>query len=135
MMLPLPRRAIEVPAARSSRKVPLRLTSITRSNSSSLIFITGLRTLTPGVLTRTSMGSVANAAVTVLVSRTSTMSASAWRPADEIAAAVRSAAARSTSAQVTWAPNAARASALVLPMPLPAPTTSARRPSSRNSAG
>jgi hypothetical protein len=42
--------------------------------------------------------------------------------------------ASSTSAQVTLAPKAAKPSALAAPMPLPAPTTTARRPPSSNNA-
>ena len=54
MMLPLPRGFMLRPAAVMRRKVPLRFSETTRSNSSSEMSRSGLRTLMAGVQTRTS---------------------------------------------------------------------------------
>src|SRR5439155_469759 len=48
-MLPEPRSAMRLPTARASRNVPLRFTSMTRSNSSSVTSAMRFRTLMPGV--------------------------------------------------------------------------------------
>jgi hypothetical protein len=136
-MLPRPCSAMTCPAARSTWKVPLRFTVTTRSNSSSAYCTRGLRTLMPGVTTATStepkrLRTSATRVPVAAESVTSTGNASATPPASRMAPAVSEAASPRRSAHTTAAPWAARACAAAAPIPEPAPTTRATRPSRRN---
>src|ERR1700754_3820377 len=134
MMLPLPRATSPGPNALASRYVPLRLTSITRSNSSSVVSSTCLRTLIPGVAPRTSVSGCAAAnATTDSASVTSTAADSALYPCPSIAAMVSFRPSTLTSATTRLAPYCASAMLAARTSPLPPTTTTTLRRSSRNS--
>ena len=76
MMRPRRSRIMPLLARRAQRKAPVRLTSMTSSNSSSVIRMSSWSRVTPALATSTSTGPCAasisaNAASTLAVSRTS----------------------------------------------------------------
>src|SRR6478609_1262163 len=134
MMLPLPRATSPGPNALASRYVPFRLTSMTRSNSSSVVLSNCLRTLIPGVATRTSVSGWAAARVTTDSESVTSISAdSALQPCAAMSVRVSLRPSTLTSATTRLAPYCASATLAARPSPLPPPTTTTLRPSSRNS--
>src|SRR5262247_534028 len=127
MILPRLRSIMPGATARAQRNMEVRLVTSTSSHSSSVTSSDGLSSVTPALLTRTSMGpSVRSASVTAaripsaLV--TSSGIARARPPADTISALAR-------AAQATLAPASAKARAMARPRPRLAPVTNAVRPS------
>ena len=132
-MAPPPRARICGKTAWMPLNAPVRLTAMTRSQSSALISPIIRRTVTPAPLTRMSMppaASVIPAARRVKPSRSLTSSpyASAAPLRPVISAATRSAAAASRSRTTTRAPAAAKARHVAAPIPFPPPVTRATFP-------
>src|SRR5690606_6466566 len=106
---------------------------MTRSNSSSVVSSSRLRTLMPGVTTSTAASECSAASCwTWPADRTSSSHQVASAPGPPIRSAAFSAPEASASAMTTWAPCSARPAAAARPSPLAPPTTTAFRPSSRN---
>src|SRR5690349_11690402 len=127
-------------AARMKLYVPLRLTSTTRSKSSSLIRRSSWSRVIPALFTR--MSRPPSSASTVLPSSltgpeaaTSTPYAAAWPPSAWQAAADSLARSAVVATHATRAPRPARRSAIARPMPREAPVTSATLPASVRSIG
>src|SRR5262249_23549228 len=134
MILPRLRSIIPGATARAQRNMEVRLVTSTSSHSSSVTSSDGLSSVTPALLTRTSMGpSVRSASVTAaripsaLV--TSSGIARARPPAASISAATDTISALARAAQATLAPASAKARAMARPRPRLAPVTNAVRPS------
>ncbi len=124
--------------ARQQSQGPLRLVSITASQSDSPSCSIGPRMLMPALLTRMSSRprpstTRATMSSTWAATATSAATPSVLRPlAFAISSATRWAAAPSRAEIATSAPASASASAIARPRPLVPPVTSATRPSSRN---
>jgi len=109
-------------------KAPVRLTPMTRSQSSGAISAIIGRTVVPAPLTRLSMPPDASAisaatAVNLARSAASTLCAVALPPRPPMSAATVSTAAAARSRTATHAPAAANARQVAAPIPLPPPVT------------
>jgi hypothetical protein len=119
-------------AARTTRTIPVRSTSIVLCHSASVIVASGIVCAIPAFATITSnaprrRSTSATTASVAAVSRTSRRWNSAEPPAERIAATVDSPASTSTSVTTTWSPSAANVRAQACPMPMPAPVISTFR--------
>src|SRR5690606_8284883 len=120
-------------AAWVTRKTPVRSTARTRFQVSSEVFSNGALGASPALLTRISMGpNAARAAFTPLSMAISSVTSKPWATQVEAPSLAPSASSGSARlpASVTRAPASTSAVAMAAPMPLPAPVTSAWRPSS-----
>src|SRR5919198_1798803 len=128
-------------ASRVQRKTPVRLTAMTFSHSASGMSTTSKGASTPALLTtRSRPPKASRASAKARATSSSTVTSIATGNARPPAASMASAIARASSTLPRWlmataAPWAASSNAVPRPMPVVAPVTSARRPSSRRAAG
>ena len=130
---PAPTAAISRAAVRATRKVPVRLTRSACSQSASDRSSSGPNRTMPALLTTAAgtSGRLSNPSRTAASSVTSTRRATAPSPS---LAATDSAEDRSTSHTATRYPVRATCSAMVAPMPRPAPVTTTNDPTPDSSS-
>ncbi len=131
---PFPAASMWGSTARVRRNGAVRLMPMTRSHSSSPVSAAAdMLSMTPALLTRTSIPPNSSAAVsatrsTTAWSRRSPITVTAVPPARSTSSATDRAAASATSAISTRAPSRANSRAVARPMPDPAPVTMTLRP-------
>ena len=124
-----PRRRSIMPSstARVTRIGPFKLIARTLSQVSSALFTNGSALSQPALLTRMSVGPRRRSASAIAAATAPASVTSMRRPMPPTASPASRAVRSSTSSAATFAPSAARRSAIARPMPRPAPVTSATR--------